>query len=104
MLGTRLRKKLLAHSFSNPDESYYVRELSNLIKEDPGNVSRELRKLEEEGIYSSTTRGNVKFYSLNKAYPLFREIKKIVLNSVDGGKKAKAAATIKNRRKSKNKP
>lgn len=103
LLGTKLRKNLLAFSFNHPDESYYVRELSGLIREDPGNLSRELRKLEEEGIYSSTTRGNVKFYSLNKSYPLFREVKKIVLNSVDGGKKAKAAATINDRRKSKSK-
>jgi DNA-binding PadR family transcriptional regulator len=102
-LGTKLRKNLLAFSFNHPDESYYVRELSGLIRQDPGNLSRELRKLEEEGIYSSTTRGNVKFYSLNKAYPLFREVKKIVLNSLDGGKKGKKAATINNRKKSKNK-
>ena len=103
LLGTKLRKNLLAFSFNHQDESFYVRELSGLIRQDPGNLSRELRKLEEEGIYSSTIRGNVKFYSLNNAYPLFRELKKIALNSVDGGKKAKAAATINNRRKSKNK-
>ena len=89
-LGTKLRKKLLAYSFKNPDESYYVRELSGLIKEDPGNLSRELRKLEEEGLYNSITRGNAKFYSLNKSYPLFREVKKIVLNSGDGKKRDKA--------------
>ncbi len=89
LLGTKLRKKLLAHSFNNPDESYYVRELSGLIKEDPGNLSRELRKLEEEGLYNSITKGKVKFYSLNKAYPLFKEMKKIVLNSMDGGRTAK---------------
>jgi len=102
LLGTKLRKNLLAFSFSHPDESFYVRELSGLIREDPGNLSRELRKLEEEGIYRSTTRGNVKFYSLNKAYPVFSELKKIVLNSVDGGKKAKPAPTVKNPRRAKN--
>jgi predicted transcriptional regulator with HTH domain len=102
LLGTKLRKNLLVFSFKHPDESFYVRELSGLIRQDPGNLSRELRKLEEEGIYSSTTRGNVKFYSLNKSYPLFQEVKKIVLNSVDGGKKAKAAPTVKNPIRSKN--
>jgi predicted transcriptional regulator with HTH domain len=103
LLGSKVRKNLLAFSFSHPDESFYVRELSGLIREDPGNLSRELRKLEEEGIYSSTTRGNVKFYSLNKFYPLLKEVKKIALNSVDGGKKAKKAAPINNRKKPKNK-
>ena len=55
-----------------------MRELSGLINEDPGNLSRELRKLEEEGLFASITRGRAKFYSLNKQYPLFKEIKKIV--------------------------
>jgi hypothetical protein len=91
LLGTKLRKKLLAFSFNNPHESYYVRELSGLIQEDPGNLSRELRKLEEEGLYNSITRGKVKFYSLNKAYPLFKEMKKIVLSSVSGGGRGKAS-------------
>ena len=75
---------------SNPDKSYYVQELSGLIKEDPGNLSRQLRKLEEEGLYNSITKGKVKFYSLNKAYPLFKEMKKIVLNSIGGEGKGKA--------------
>jgi predicted transcriptional regulator with HTH domain len=97
LLGTKLRKKLLAYSFNNPDESYYVRELSGLIKEDPENLSRELRKLKEEGLYHSITKGKVKFYSLNKAYPLFKEIKKIVLNSVGSGSRGKTSTKTKNR-------
>ena len=70
-LNTNLRRKLLSYSFSHPGENYYVRELSSLIDEDPGNLSRELRKLEEEGLYVSFTKGGAKFYSLNKRYPLF---------------------------------
>jgi DNA-binding transcriptional ArsR family regulator len=78
ILNTKLRRKLLIFSFTHPNENYYVRELSSLIDEDPGNLSRELRKLEEEGLFASFTRGRAKFYSLNKEYPLFKEIKKIV--------------------------
>ena len=81
LLGTRLRGKLLTYSFTHPDESYYVRELSSLIDEDPGNLSRELRKLEEEGLFFSSTRGRIKLYSLNKSYPLFSELKKIILKT-----------------------
>jgi predicted transcriptional regulator with HTH domain len=81
LLNTKLRKKLLTYSFTHPDEDYYVRELSGLIQEDPGNLSRELRILEEEGLYTSVTRGRVKLYSLNKKYPLFRELKKIIFKT-----------------------
>ena len=81
LLNTKLRKKLLTYSFTHPDEDYYVRELSGLIEEDPGNLSRELRILEEEGLYTSMARGNLKLYSLNKEYPLFRELKKIIFKT-----------------------
>ena len=81
LLNTKLRKKLLTYSFTHPGEDYYVRELSSLIDEDPGNLSRELRTLEEEGLYTSVTRGRVKLYSLNKKYPLFRELKKIIFKT-----------------------
>jgi predicted nucleotidyltransferase len=81
LLNTKLRKKLLTYSFTHPDENYYVRELSGLIDEDPGNLSRELKKLEGEGLYTSVTKGRAKFYSLNKRYPLFKELKKIIFKT-----------------------
>ncbi len=81
LLNTKLRRKLLTYSFTHPDEDYYVRELSSLIEEDPGNLSRELRILEEEGLYISVIRGRLKIYSLNKKYPLFRELKRIIFKT-----------------------
>ena len=81
LLNTKLRRKLLAYSFTHPDENYYLRELANLIDDDPGNLSRELKKLEDEGLYTSVTKGRVKFYSLNKKYPLFKELKKIIFKT-----------------------
>jgi len=81
LLNTKLRKKLLTYSFTHPDENYYVRELSGLIDEDPGNLSRELKKLEEEGLYQSMARGRAKYFSLNKNYPFFRELKRIIFKT-----------------------
>lgn len=78
LFNTKLRRRLLTYSFTHPDEQFYVRELSVLIDGDPGNLSRELRKLEDEGLYTSTVKGKEKFYSLNKNYPLFSELKTII--------------------------
>jgi len=78
LLNTKLRRKLLTYSFTHPDEQYYLRELSSLIDEDPGNLSRELKRLEYEGLYTSVTKGRVKFFTLNKRYPLFGELKRII--------------------------
>jgi len=83
LFNTKLRKKLLAYSFTHPNEQFYVRELSVLIDVDPGNLSRELRKLAEEGLYTSVTKGKEKFYSLNRSYPLFSELK-IIISKTEG--------------------
>ncbi|MCX8118853.1 MAG: nucleotidyltransferase domain-containing protein [Desulfobacterota bacterium] len=81
LLGSKLRRKLLTYSFTHPDENHYVRELSLLIDEDPGNLSRELKRLENEGVYHSVTKGRVKYYSLNRNYPLFHELKEIIFKT-----------------------
>jgi predicted nucleotidyltransferase len=81
LLNTKLRRKLLAYSFTHPDAQYYVRELAGLIGEDPGNLSRELKRLEDEGLYTAVTRGRIKLYALNKKYPLFKELKKIIFKT-----------------------
>jgi len=81
LFNTKIRKKLLAYSFTHSDKEYYVRELAELIDEDAGNLSRELRRLEKEGLYRSSARGGLKLYSLNKKYPLYEEIKKIIFKT-----------------------
>lgn len=78
---TKLRKKLLVYSFTHPDERFYVRELAGLIDGDAGNLSRELRVLEREGLFDSFSKGNVKYYSLNRDYPLFQELKQIIFKT-----------------------
>jgi hypothetical protein len=50
-LGTKVRKKLLTYSFTHPDESYYVRELSSLIGEDPGNQLLKEKKIPIKGTW-----------------------------------------------------
>ena len=79
--STKLRKKLLNYAFTHTEASYYVRELANLISEDPGNLSRELAALEREGLFTSSRKGNLKFYALNTSYPLFKELKDIIFKT-----------------------
>ena len=81
LFNTNLRKKLLTYSFTHPDSEYYVRELAGIIGADAGNLSRELRKLEEEGLYKSFSKGSLKIYALNKDYSLFKEVKEIIFKT-----------------------
>jgi len=80
-MNNKLKQKLLAYAFTHADENFYVRELALLIGEDPGNLSRELKKLQTEGLLTSVTRGRAKYYSLNKNHALFPELKKMVFKT-----------------------
>lgn len=78
MLGFRskITIKVLGYYFVNPGQKHYINELADLLKIDPGNLFRKLKELEAEGILISETRGNQKYFGLNKKYPLLKEIKK----------------------------
>lgn len=82
LLGSKLRAKVLGWLFSHPDERYFVRQLTALLKEDSTNVSRELARLEKTGILVSTTEGRQKYYQANRQSPLFNELHGLMLKTV----------------------
>jgi predicted nucleotidyltransferase len=82
LLGSKLRAKVLGWLFSHPDERYFVRQLTALLKEDSTNVSRELARLEKTGILVSTTEGRQKYYQANRQSPLFNELHGLILKTV----------------------
>jgi predicted nucleotidyltransferase len=79
---SRLRNKILLHFFTNPDDELYLREAAQRLKEDPGNLSKEMSRLEKEGIFLSRFVGKQKYYFLNKKYPLFDELKSIIFKTI----------------------
>jgi len=90
-LSSRLRRDLLGYYFTNPSASHYLRELAGILNADPANLSRELRRLEHEGLFTSDRRGNQKHFRLNRHYPLYDEIRGIVAKTIGATGKLKAA-------------
>lgn len=79
---SKLRQKLLTYFFTNPQAALYLREISAFLGEDAGNLSKELLRLEKTGIFISYMRGNQKYFSLNKKYSLYKELKSIVFKTI----------------------
>lgn len=79
---SKLRKKLLGYFFANSQANLYVREASFILKEDAGNLSKELGRLEKDGIFVSNIRGRQKYFSLNREYPLYDELKSVISKTV----------------------
>lgn len=64
-----------------PDFKTHVRGLAKLIREDAGNIQRELKKLEKIGFLISEKQGNTKVYYTNKHFLILKELQSIVLKS-----------------------
>jgi len=61
------------------DERFFVRQLTNLLKEDSTNISRELARLEKMGILVLTTSGRQKYYQANSRSPIFNELHGLIV-------------------------
>jgi hypothetical protein len=74
LFGSKTRVKLLQLFFSNPNRSFYVREITRKIDEQINSVRRELANLLSIGIISSDTTNNRLYYEVNQKYEYYRPL------------------------------
>ncbi len=83
LFGSKTRVKLLRLFYSNPNRSFYVREITRKIDEQINSVRRELGNLLSIGIISSDGTNNRLYYEVNKTYEYF-----VPLHEIFGGEEA----------------
>jgi predicted nucleotidyltransferase/biotin operon repressor len=76
------RKRLLAYYFTNPSARLHLRDLAKRLGIDPSNLSKELQRLEKEGLFQSEVSGRQKYFQLDRTYPLFNELRRIVSKTI----------------------
>ena len=81
-LRSKARQRLLAYYFTNPLARHHLRDLAVRLSIDPSNLSRELRRLERDGLFRAEVSGRQKYFRLNREYPLFREVRSIVAKTI----------------------
>ncbi len=79
---SKARQQLLAYYFTNPTARHHLRDLAERLGIDPSNLSKELGRLEREGLFASEVSGRQKYFQLNREYPLFDEVRKIVAKTI----------------------
>jgi predicted nucleotidyltransferase len=82
ILHSKTRQRLLRFYFTNLTARLHVRDLAHRLDVDPSNLSKELRHLESEGLFASETSGRQKYFHLNRKYPLFAEVRRIVEKTI----------------------
>lgn len=89
LFGSKTRVKLLQLFFSNPNRSFYVREITRKIDEQINSVRRELANLLSIGIISSDNTNNKLYYEVDQSYEFYDS-----LSNIFGGKKKTVAKTV----------
>ena len=79
---SKTRESLFRLYFTNPEKSFYLRELERELDIPVSMLRKELLSLEKSGIFSSSREANLSYYSLNKSYPLYSELKAIVFKTI----------------------
>lgn len=85
LFGSKTRVKLLHLFYSNPNRSYYVREITRKIDEQINSVRRELANLLSIGIISSENTNNRLYYEVDQKYEYYEP-----LATIFGGASASA--------------
>jgi predicted nucleotidyltransferase len=79
---SKARQRLLAYYFTNPTARHHLRDLAARLGIDPSNLSKELGRLEREGLFRSEVSGRQKYFQLNRDYALFDEVRSIVAKTI----------------------
>jgi predicted transcriptional regulator with HTH domain len=80
-ITSRVRRKVVILFTKYPDFKSHVRAIAKLIKEDAGNLQRELARLEAIGFLHSEKKKNTKLYRVNRNFLLYRELQNMVAKS-----------------------
>jgi predicted nucleotidyltransferase/predicted transcriptional regulator with HTH domain len=73
-LRSKLRRNFLAYLYANRSARFYVRGMAATLGVDPTNLSRELSRLEKEGLLQSEIEGRQRYYHINPAYPYLKPL------------------------------
>lgn len=82
LFGSKTRVKLLRLFFSNPNRSFYVREITRKVEEQINSVRRELSNLLSIGLITSDSTNNKLYYEVNQDYEYYEALRSIFSEAI----------------------
>lgn len=83
LFSSKTRIKLLTTFLLNPDEEYFIRELTRKLDEQINSIRRELDNLKKIGLLKSRVKNRKKYYFTNKDFVIYNELKDIILKAMN---------------------
>ncbi len=78
IFGSGARVKLFYQFLLNPNEEFFIRELTRILDEQINSLRRELTNLEQIGMLKSSERNRRKYYKVNPHFPILAELTSII--------------------------
>lgn len=75
---SKVRVKLISTFLTEPEEMFYIRELTRKLDEEINAVRRELLSLKANGLVREEQRGNRLYYSFNRSYLFHKDLVSMV--------------------------
>ena len=85
LFSSAARVKALTLFLTNPENRYYLRQVCRLADLPVSAVQRELKKFLALGLLAKEISGNRTYYKVNKAFPIYKELKDIILKTTGIG-------------------
>ena len=94
LFGSKTRVKLLKLFMSNPNRSFYVREITRKVEEQINSVRRELANLLSLGVITSDSTNHKLYYEVNQAYEHYHALRELFTGKQSGTVTAKGKAKV----------
>ncbi len=83
LFSSKARIKLLTTFLLNPDEEFFIRQLTRKLDEQINSIRRELDNLKKIGLLKSRFKNRKKYFYVNKDFVIFYELKDILLKAMN---------------------
>lgn len=83
LFSSKTRIKLLTAFLLNPDEEYFIRELTRKLDEQINSIRRELDNLKKIGLLRSRVKNRKKYYYTNKDFIIYSELRDILMKAMN---------------------
>lgn len=81
--GSKTRVKLLGLFLLHPQNEYFIRELTRILKEQINSIRRELNNLRKVGLLKTYTKNRKKYFYLNTEFQLLEEFRNIFAKTAE---------------------
>ena len=82
LFTSNTRIKLLTVFLMNPEEEYFIRELTRKLNEQINSIRRELDNLKRAGLLKTKTKNRKKYYVVNKEFILYEDLRNIIIKAL----------------------